>query len=208
MPFSKSYNRLLDEHLHILIAQGNHEAYLKLKERYLKHAEALSKEILEQYQGSGVIHSELVSICNHCFLYVVKKYDPQLCSFYTFWKSVVEQSIIDYFVDNSYLANARAFYGYLHFGEELDERKMVEERISENDTYLDEKRLKELKKVIFKHKDEFKPREFMILNMYLQGYDVKDLEHTKLFSRSVLYLTFNSACNKLKSIIEKQRKKY
>ena len=29
-----SYNRILDEHLHTLIAQGNHEALERLKRRY------------------------------------------------------------------------------------------------------------------------------------------------------------------------------
>ena len=209
MPFCKSYNRLLDEHLHILIAQGNHEAYIKLKNRYHRYAESFSQEILSQYQGSGIARSDLVCICDACFIYVVKKYDPQRCSFYSFWKEIVEKSIIDYYVDNSYLANAKVFRGFLSFDDEFDERRIADERVCEaDDKAIDEKRLKELRKIIIKNKKEFKPREFMLLNMLIDGYDLSDLDHSNMISTSVLYLTFNSACEKLKLIIEEEQKKY
>ena len=42
----KPYNRILDEHLHILAAQGNHEAYLKLQKCYHMHALSLCAELL------------------------------------------------------------------------------------------------------------------------------------------------------------------
>ena len=114
MPSSKSYNRTLDEHLHILVAQGNHEAYLRLKKRYKRYAASLVREILSQYQGTGINHSDLVNLCDNRFSSIVQRYDPQLCSFFTYWKDMNEQVIMDYLAENSYLGNAKTFRGFIH----------------------------------------------------------------------------------------------
>ena len=50
----RSYHRILDEHLHILITQGNHDAYQKLKRRYRYHSLTLCR--LEEYiPGSAAL---------------------------------------------------------------------------------------------------------------------------------------------------------
>ena len=207
MPPSKSYRRILDEHLHILIAQGNHEAYLKLARRYKEYAENLTRELMEQYPGSGVLSSEIMAVCSHRFPYIVKKYDPQLCSFYTFWKEASEQAVIDYFIDNSYLASAKVFRGFIHYDEEIDERRLNYERVAENDDNKHIERLaRELKRILTKNKDKFKKQEFAVIYLILEGYSIKELEHGGIMSRSSLYLTFTSACNKLKDILETRKK--
>ena len=58
----KSYNNLLDDHLHILIAQGNHEAFEKLKKRYHYHAIHLCRDILRQYEKTGISAPDLVIV--------------------------------------------------------------------------------------------------------------------------------------------------
>jgi len=206
-PSNKSYRRILDEHLHILIAQGNHEAYLKLLRRYKDYAENLAHELLDQYPGSGVLVTEITAVCSNRFSYIVRKYDPQLCSFYTFWRESSEQAIIDYFIDNSYLASAKAFRGFIHYDEEVDERRLNYERIAENDEdkYVD-KVVRELKRVLNRHKDKFKKQEFAVMYLTLEGYSIKELEHTGMMSRSSLYLTFTAACDKLKTILEAFKK--
>ena len=204
---SKSYKRILDEHLHILICQGNHEAYLKLASRYHEYAQNLAREILQQFTGSGVSFGELMAVCSHRFCHVVRKYDHQLCSFYNFWKDATEQAIMDYLLDNSYLANAKAFRGFIHYDEELDERRIVGEHLAEfNDDYHLKMLVKELKRLVNMNKDKFKKQEFTLLILVLDGYSLKELEHTDMMSRSALYLTFNNACQKLKEIVEGKAK--
>lgn len=204
---SKSYNRILDEHLHILISQGNHEAYLKLAKRYKDYADSLAIELLEQYPGSGVSISEIVSICSNVFPHVVKKYDHQRCSFYVFWREASENAIMDYLIENSYLSNARFFKGVIQLDESVDDKRTHLDFVSENDDdYHKERMIKELKRLLNHYKLHFTRQEFALLHLSLQGYSIKDLEHSGILSRSHLYLTFNNACQKLRSIV-KQRKK-
>ena len=207
MPPTKSYRRVLDEHLHILIAQGNHEAYLKLARRYKEYAENLARDLLNQYPRSGVLFSEIMAVCSHRFPYIVRKYDSQLCSFYTFWKESSEQAVIDYFIDNSYLASAKTFRGFIHYDEELDERRLNYERLAENDEdKYTERLVKELKRTLTKNKSKFKKQEFAVIFLVLEGYSIQELEHSEMMSRSSLYLTFTNACDKLKSILESSKK--
>ena len=154
----KTYNRILDEHLHILITQGNHEAYLYLIKRYRKYFKGLTCEMLEKYPSSGVSFKELMAICSQMFPNVVRKYDPQrLSSFFVFWRESSEKAIVDYLLENSYLANAAMFRGFVSFDEEADERRFAGERIAEfNEHHYSEKRIEELKKIITAHKREFK----------------------------------------------------
>ena len=208
MPPQKSYNRILDEHLHILVAQGNHEAYLRLKKRYNSYADALVHDFLDQYPDSGVSFGDLMAVCNSRFLFVVTKYDTQLCSFFTFWKEMCEQAMMDYYVDNSYFGNARAFRGCIHLDEELDERKVAGEMICErDDTYLTEKMKREMRRLLKKYKVHFTKQEFGLLHLLLEGYSIAELEHSKLLGRSHLYLTCKSACLKLHKIVMRRKQK-
>ena len=207
MPLSKSYNRLLDEHLHILIAQGNHEAFLKLARRYRDYSVALTKETLETYTNTGVSFSDVMTVCSDHFIYVVKKYDASQCSFYAFWKESTSQAIMDYLIDNSYQANAKMFKGFINLDEDLGERKLFTEQLNEYDDngYL-EKAIREVRAIIKQNKDVFKKKEIAILHLILEGYSINELTHSGLLNRSALYLTFNNACEKLRKIIEGKSK--
>ena len=204
----KTYNRILDEHLHILITQGNHEAYLYLVKRYRKYFKGLTCEMLEKYPSSGVSFKELMAICSQLFPHIIRKYDPQrLSSFFIFWRESSEKAIVDYLLENSYLANAAMFRGFVSFDEEADERRFAGERIAEfNEHHYNEKRIEELKRIIHAHRKEFKHQEFAMLTLMLEGYDLNDLEHSGMMSRSSLYLTFNNACDKIRKYIQTTKK--
>lgn len=207
MPPIKSYSRILDEHLFALISQGNHEAYLKLIRRYRLYAKHLAQEILEQYQGSGVSYHDVMAVLSNYFCYVVKSYDPQKSSFYSFWKESSEKAVIDYLLDNSYLANAKAFRGFICLDEENDEKRAHVEELHENDQdYINRRMVEELKSILSYHRDSFKKLEYTVLYLLLDGYSINELEHGDIMSRASLYLTFNSACKKLKKIMESSPK--
>ena len=204
----KTYNRILDEHLHILITQGNHEAYLYLVKRYRKYFKGLTCEMIEKYPNSGVSYKELMAICSQIFPSIVRKYDPgRLSSFFVFWRESSEKAMVDYLLENSYLANAAMFRGFVSFDEEADERRLAGERLAEfNETHYSEKRIEELKKIINAHRKEFKHQEFAMLTLMLEGYDLNDLEHSGMMSRSSLYLTFNNACDKIRKYLKRVKK--
>lgn len=208
MPPLKSYNRKLDEHLHSLITRGNHDAYLKLARRYRLYAKHLTKEILEQYQGSGVGFSDLMTVFTDSFCYIVRNFDYQKTSFYVFWREISKKLAIDYIIENSYLANAKAFRSFIHFDEEHGEKRMLGDRVNEYDEdYLTERLIRELKRLLHIHKEEFKKLEFTVLFLLLDGYSIAELEHSGMMSRSALYLTFNNACIKMRNIVENRPKK-
>ena len=203
----KSYNQILDEHLHSLIAQGNHEAFNKLRRRYHRHSANLCSDIAYQYRDSGIEQNELIAVCEAVFPIVILKYNPSLSSFYTFWKETTNQELLNYVIDNSYDGGASMFKGVVSFEQEYDERYCYSEYLGEID---DSKKLKrktfEMKELINKrYAAFFTNQEKNLLNLVLEGYTIKELEHADLLKKSQLYLTYNSAVNKLRNFSEKDK---
>ena len=201
----KSYNRILDEHLHILASQGNHEAYLKLQKCYHLHSLSLCSEILMLYPRSGVSRKELVAVCDDHFPLVVLKFNPTLSSFYSFWKESTTQEIMDYLLDNSYGANASSFSGAFSLD---DDNNSYAEMIAEiNEDQNMRRRIFEVKGLISRNSVFFTSFEKAILLLVLDGYSLKELEDAKLMSKSTLYLTFNNGVEKLKKCLNRKIKK-
>ena len=200
-----SYHRILDEHLHSLIAQGNHEAYEKLKKRYRYHSLALCHDILKQYPNTGIEANELIAVCENFFASVVGKYDPSVSSFFTYWKEITTRAIMDYLIDNSYGASGGE-NSLVSIDQELDNRHVFFDYINEKDEDRERKRkIFEVKNIIARNDDVFLKEERMLLNLILDGYSIADLEHSGVMSRSKLYLTFNSAVRKLRRLIRRIR---
>lgn len=200
----RSYNRILDEHLHILIAQGNHEAYQRLKKRYRFHALKLCRDLQSQYSKSGVTTTDLLAVCDNIFPFAVAKYDASLSSFFSFWKELTTQTIMDYIINNAYTADASDFSGAISLDQEFEDKHIFSDYIAEKDDDLHkEKMIAEIRNVIAKNELSFTKKEYALLNLILDGYSIGELEHSGLLSRSKLYLTFNSAIKKLKRMVKK-----
>lgn len=204
----KSYNRILDEHLHILIAQGNHEAYQRLKKCYHLHALSLCSDVLLQYPESGVSRNELMVICDDFFPRVVIKFNPALSSFYSFWKEITLKEIMDYMIDNSYGADAFMFRGHISFDQENDRNGSdYYDILAEcNDNYEKRRIIFEIRGLIARNRLTFTSQEKALLILLLEGYSFRELEHNGAMSRASLYLTFNKAIRKLKKCIDEWQK--
>ena len=204
----KPYNRILDEHLHILAAQGNHEAYERLKRSYHLHALSLCANVLSQYPESGVSRKELVTVCDDYFPFIVLKFNPTLSSFYSFWKEGTMREIMDYMIDNSYGANAVSFRGSFSLDEEKDENGSdYSEMLAEVDDDRNKRRqIFELKGLISRNASSFSSQEKMLLILLLDGYSMNELLFGDVLSRAGLYLTFNNAIEKLKKCLRRGHK--
>ena len=199
-----SYNRILDEHLHTLIAQGNHEAFERLKRRYHYHSLALCRDLLDHYQKTGISVSELMAVSEGLFISIVEKFDPSLSSFFSFWKESTMHRLMDYLVDNSYKADSTDLNGNISLDQELEDRHPLSDFIHEKDDLREKKRqLFEIKNVIASNDDVFTKQETALLNLVLSGYTIADLEHSGVMSRSALYLTFKTAVEKLQKLVRK-----
>lgn len=204
----KSYNRILDEHLHILAAQGNHEAYLKLQKCYHMHALLLCSEVLMQYPKTGITRKELVAICDDYFPLVVLKFNPTLSSFYSFWKESTMREIMDYMVDNSYGAEASMFRGSFSLDSDEDNHNSYSEMLAEiNEDINMRRKIFEVKGLINRYRVFFTDFEKALLLLVLDGYSLKELEDAKIMSKSNLYLTFNNGVEKLKKCLNRKIKK-
>ena len=203
---TKPYNRILDEHLHILIAQGNHEAYERLKKRYRYHSLNLCHDILLQYSKTGITVNDLMTVCDGCFLSIVRRFDPSLNSFFSFWKEITIHQIMEYLVDNSYNACGGIFRGSISIDQDFEDKHPFSDVISEkDDDRLKRRKIFEIKNIIANREDLFTSTESTVLNLVLEGYTLAELEHGGMMSRSALYLTFNSAITKLQKIIKRIR---
>ena len=199
-----SYNRILDEHLHTLIAQGNHEALERLKRRYRYHSYGLCHDLLNHYQKTGITITELMAVCEDLFVFIVEKYDPSQSTFFSFWKETTTHRLIDYLVDNSYKADSTDINGNISLDQEFEDKHTISDYIHETDDLREKKRkIFEIKNVIAKNDDVFTKQEAAILNLVLNGYTIADLEHSGVMSRSALYLTFNNAVSKLQKLVKR-----
>lgn len=201
----KPYNRILDEHLHILAAQGNHEAYLKLEKRYHMHALSLCAELLMQYPKSGISRKELVAICDDYFPLIIMKFNPTLSSFYSFWKESTTQELMDYMIENSYGADASSFCGTLSL--DNDNHGYIEMIAEINEDQNLRRKIFEVKGLIHRNSVFFTSYEKTLLLLVLDGYTLKEIEYTELMSKSKIYLTFNSGVEKLKKCLNRKIKK-
>ena len=202
----KSYNQILDEHLHILIAQGNYEAYRRLNKRYRVHAVILVSELMKQYKYTGITSKELISACEEHFLIVVSKYIPGRSSFYTFWKSSCTQYLMDYLVEYSFEGDTDNFKISFSIDQKINETQSYGEIIAERS---DDKALKrkvfEIRHILHKYDAFFSAAEKTLLNLVLDGYSYIDFEHTGILSRSQLYLTYKSAVEKVQKYLHKSK---
>ena len=199
-----SYHRILDEHLHALIAQGNHEALAKLKRRYFYHSLALCRDLLSQYQKTGISIQELMTVCEDSFIGIVRRYDSSLSSFFSFWKDSTIHRLMDYLVDYAYKEDSVGFKGNISIDQEFDDSHTISDYLFEKDENREKKRqLFEIKNVVAQNEDIFTKQEKTLLNLVLDGYTIGELEHSGVLSRSQLYLTFKNAVTKLRSLIKK-----
>lgn len=200
----KSYDRKLDEHLHILVSQGNHEAYHRLAKRYRSHSALLCREILTQYPKTNANFQDLLAICNDIFPIVVRKFENGLSSFFTYWREKTKQRIIDYLIDcddNLEDADIRFIFS---LDDQFDNRHAFSDYICEKDEDRYKRRLLfETRNIIARNEKMFSPQEVALLNLALEGYSIGELEHSGLLKRSALYLTFKDAIDKLRIMIRK-----
>ena len=203
----KSQDRLLDEHLHSLVAQGNHDALIELEKRYRKHSHYLVNQLLTQYPSTGITPKELISVCDSHFLFVLLKFNPLLhSSLLTFWKESTKNCAMDYLIDNSYNAGAFSFRGVFSLDESNKESLCFGEVIAErDDEKINKRMIFETKSQLYKFKSFFTDQEFSLVNLILNGYSFHELEHGGMMSRTTLYLTFKNATNKLKNLIKKDQ---
>ena len=205
---SKPYNRILDEHLHILIAQGNHEAFERLKSRYYYHALKLCRGIISQFEATDIAIGDLMAVCSYYFLSIIKKFDPSMeKSFFSFWKKITEQKVTEYLAKNFY-QEKKAHKNSFSLDQDLEDKHTMYGIIYEkDDDAAIQKLVLEMKSVVRRNPDHFTKQETALLHFVLDGYSLSDLEHSGLMSRSALYLTFKSAVKKLQKLVQDSQNK-
>ena len=208
MPSSKSYRRILDEQTHALVAQGSHEAYLHFLKRYKFYSESLARELLaSKYYGSGAFPAELVAVCVDRFPYVLKKFNPEICSFYTFWRNTVEQYIIDYMTDNYFSEKSMTQASYVSFNDSISELNSGLELLAESDDDTVKDRLNhDAKRLIAMHRNLFTPSEITLMLLLFDGYKLADYERSGIVVKSTMYLTFSRVCKKLEKLFKDDKK--
>ncbi len=75
-----------------------------------------------------------------------------------------------------------------------------------DDDPLKRKMILDIKIFVEKNRTSYTGAEYTLLKLVLDGYSLADLEHSGAMSKSTLYLTFKSAVEKLKRLIEKAKR--
>ena len=97
------------------------------------------------------------------------------------------------------------FRGVVSFDQNYDERHLYSEFLAEKDySVLFKKQVQDIRRIITKYEVFFTSMEKAIINLVLEGYSLVELEHTGLLKKTQLYLTYNSALDKLHSYMKKE----
>lgn len=199
----RTYHQILDEHLHILIAQGSYDAFINLRKRYHKHAVQLATDLYQQYRYTGISFNELLAACEDYFPFTICKFVPGLSTFYCFWKSTTKLHLINYIIDFSYDGNGVPINDYISFDQKKDESHSFGELIGEtNDQSVVKRKIFEIKHILHKYNLFFTTQEKALINCVLEGYSLMDFKRSGALGRSQISLTYKSAVNKLKKYME------
>ena len=108
-----------------------------------------------------------------------------------------------YLVNNSYGATPENAKAPLSLDQRNDDKRPLVDTISETDEdYLWRRKVFEIKSIIAKNDNYFTGQESALLNFILDGYTLAELEHSGVMKKSTLYLTFNTAVDKLQIVLK------
>lgn len=199
---SKNYHRILDEHLIVLVSQGNHEAYQKLRKRYQRHALALAHQLITNHQKAGLSVQDIATICDHYFPIAVVRYDPTQCSFYHYWREMTSHYVLNYIIETCYSDDESLYKLLLSLDEQIDEKHSFGDILAEKDDTSGLKVIVDaICDLIERHSEMFEKNELSLLKLMLEGYTIGELEHTGMMAKSTLYITFNIVVRKIQNLM-------
>lgn len=184
----KKFQNVSDEDLIDLIHQGNVDASNILFSRYHHYSWRLGYEFDVQHPDSGITVEDYRQVAFSMVVVCLKKYLDTGTSFYPYWKTSVQNELMEYFLENSYTAQAIVYKGipldddrYSIVAEEIGEIDFgVTEQIIQQEIHL----IKELVLAEFIYE---KDKE--IINLFLNGLSFEEIqEKTDEKSRHIYYV--------------------
>ena len=198
----KKYQNVSDEDLIDLIHQGNIEASQILFSRYYHYSWRLGYEFDNEHPDSGISLEDYRQVAFSMVPACLKKFLTGKSSFYPYWKKSVQNELMEYFLENSYTANAKLFKGV-----PLDDDRysILAEEIGETDFSVTEQIIKQeislIKEIVLKEFTSENDKE--IINLFIRGLSFEEIqEKTDEKSRHAYYVI-----ERFQKLFDKEMKK-
>lgn len=168
-----------DEQLIAFFVSGNEEAWRLFFEIYRVHALKIASEAEKTYRGSGIGFDEYYSLALEQIEIALNKYQLYSCTFYSYWKAIVNKAILRYVKDNSLSSKENTLLNSFSLDEAAFEEggMKYEEILGINDSYISEGLTnKELFTHIYKKLELLDVKERQFLFLLVDEYDLKSIE--------------------------------
>ncbi len=184
----KKYQNVSDEDLIDLIHQGNIEASQILFSRYYHYSWRLGYEFDLEHPDSGISLEDYRQVAFSMVPICLKKFLDGKSSFYPYWKKSTQNELMEYFLENSYTANAKVFKGVPL---DDDRTSILAEEIGGIDFSVTEQIIKQelnlIKEIVLKEFASENDKE--IINLFIRGLSFEEIqEKTDEKSRHAYYV--------------------
>ena len=169
-----------DEQLIAFFVCGNVDAWNIFFEIYHIHSIKEASEATKFYKGSGVSYEEFYSLALECITLALNGYQLYSCTFYSYWKKVVEAKFNTYVRSNSFYAKSKLDMIAMSLDENAFEESKTkyEDILGVRDSIMSSRiENKELFEYIFSKIKLLNQKERQFLLLLIDGYDVIEIEH-------------------------------
>lgn len=192
-----------DEELAELVKKGDTQATAELFERYRIYSWQIGHEKHAINPRNGISAEEYFTCAFESVVIAVQKYSKDKGkALYPYWKTIVNNNIVELVRHQSYLCGAKAFAGI-----SLDDRD--EDSLANEERYGFEEPhqttyglFEEMFSIIFDPKNCFTPREQQILMCLLDGYTLEEIISVLGIHKSTYNYHLRSGTEKLRAILK------
>lgn len=181
---------LRDEELIFFIGVNSEEAFNILLKRYEQKINAIAVHYFRSFPNSGITVDELKSVACESLLTAAKKYDLNgAASFYSYWKTIVNNAISKYLTKNSYTSKKQSNIVF-SLDEVIDgSHASIESIVSDSsEDKTTDTLYQHIKEMVLDDKFELGMEEKGIFISYLTGFEVDEI-HIAFpnFGKSTIY---------------------
>ena len=160
---------------------------------------ALANEMLESTQSLSITIDELASVCMEAAEKALAKYDDKYYTVYFYFKKIAIRNMVDL------IKKHIKFFQCGFKTVSLDSDNLYDSPLSDyigtNDDFEEGTVADSITNVMIAHPESFSDFEMALLNLYLSGYDLKEISKVLKINKSKTYRTYHQIIDKLRHFL-------
>ena len=182
----------------MLIKAGDDDALNAFLEKYRWYSYKLVGNFINDFPEYDYIRDELHAIIFYGTYDLISKYDSDKGHFYGYWKKIslrnIEKYIEKYEKYNSVIS--------LDYQQSNDIKSLHDVVGNEDETYRQELLKQVYLSIIYNPVNDFSKKEQQVIELYLKGFDLKDIALITDRSKATIYRHFKQAVLKIGNVMK------